>query len=234
MTTTNLRFERLNYQQFGTIDEADFNSLPPPQSVYLRQTEARMLALEQFHAISQEYILQIPYFCQIYHLLNLKHLELVHCLSLKSLKIHNISQFESTQFGGSLKFQTRLESSANILRLWRPPVVDVELTLHNPYTIELTIGIYKDRKIVVLFNVVPLGDAAHRFFIDIYTDLAIPKPILKLFLHCASCITLLEDLPYLYKLANKNFRRLVKSAKVSDCQTMQLFNRFVELYEAMI
>jgi hypothetical protein len=232
--TTNIKIDRSNSERVDTFDEYKLNSLPPPQTVYLRQTEALMLELEQFHTISQEYILQIPYFCQIYHLLNLKHLEFVHCLSLKSLKIHSIDRFEVTQFGGSIKFKTSLDSAPNILRLWRPAVVDVELTLHNPYTIELKIGIYKDRQIAVLFNVVPLGDNAHKLFIDIYTDLVIPKPILQLFLHCASCLTLLEDLPYLSKLANKNFRKLVKSAQVSDCQTMQLFNRFVELYEAMI
>jgi hypothetical protein len=180
--------------------------------------------------ISQSYILPIPYFYQIYHLLNLKHLEAFHSLSLRGLKISNVSQFEATAVGGSIKFQTTLDPSPNLLRIWRHPVIEVELVLHTPYTIELKIPLYKDRRIHIIFNVLPLGNDTHEFFIDIYSNLVFPKPILKIFLHLASCFTLFEDLPYLHKLANGNFHRLIHSAKVSNQETMQLFNRFVDLY----
>ena len=191
-----------------------------------------MRQLNQHHTICQEYILPIPYLCQMYHLLNLKHLEVVHGFSLKGLKIGNVGQFEATKTGGSIKFQTTLVSSFNILRIWRRPVVEVELTLHDLYTIELNIGIYRDRKINVIFNILPLGKNEHKLFINIYSNVGFVKPILQILLHCASCLTLVEDMPYLHKLAKKNPRSLVKYAKKSNCQTMQLFNRFVDLYES--
>jgi hypothetical protein len=63
-----------------------------------------MLQLRKDHIISQAYILPIPYLCQIYHLLNIKHLETVHKFSLKGLRISNVSQIETTPIGGSIKF----------------------------------------------------------------------------------------------------------------------------------
>jgi hypothetical protein len=233
MMTTNARLEDLDVissvdaNDCFTIDESIHND-----GFYRRQTEARMLQLQQYHTICQEYVLQVPYLCQIYHLLNLKHLEVVHGFSLKGLKIGNVGRFEATETGGSIKFQTMLVSSFNLLRIWRQPVVEVELTLHNPYTIELNIGIYKNKKITVLFNVLPLGEREHKLGIDIYSNVGIAKPALQLLLHFASCLTLFEDLPYLRKLAQKSPRRLLKSAHRSQCQTMQLFNRFVDLYGA--
>lgn len=141
-----------------------------------------------------------------------------------------MSQFETTAIGGTIKFQTTLNSSLNLLRIWRQPVVEVGLTLHTPYTIELNIPIYNDREIAVMFNILPLGDSGHKLFIDIYSNVVFLEPILQILLHCASCITLFEDLPYLRKLANGNLRHLVKSNKVSNHKTMQLFKRFVDLY----
>ena len=76
----------------------------------------------------------------------------------------------------------------------------------------------------------PLGDNAHKLFIDIYSDLVFPKPIMQMFLHCASCITLYEDLPYLHQLADTNLPRRAKSTQSSNRDTMQLFKRYVELY----
>jgi hypothetical protein len=93
--------------------------------VYLRHTEERMLQLNKHHIISQSYVLPIPYLCQIYHLLNLKHLESVHNFSLKGLKIGSIGQLEKTATGGSLKFETTLNPAPNILKIWRQPVVEV-------------------------------------------------------------------------------------------------------------
>jgi hypothetical protein len=230
MTAANVEIESLNVKSISTLKYYQLSSVTPPHAVYLRRTEARMLQLKQYHKISQEYILPIPYLCQVYHLLNLKHLELVHNVSLKGLKVGNVSKFEQTTSGGSVKFKTTLNHSVNILRMWRQPVVEAELTLHTPYTIELTVPVYKGRKITIIFNMLPLGDNIHKLFIDIYSDLVFPKPILQLILHCASCITLFEDLPYLHKLANGNLRRKVKSSKISNCDTMQLFKRFVDLY----
>lgn len=225
-----LEAESLIAETVSTLKRHKLNSGTPQHEAYRHKTEARMLLLEKYHLISQEYFLPIPYLCQIYHLLNLKHLESVHGFSLNNLKVTDVGQFEETTIGGSIKFQTILDSPLNLLRLWRLPVVEVELTLHTPYTVELNIPIYNDRTIAVMFNILPLGDNVHQLFIDIYSNLAFPKPILQIFLHCASCITLFEDLPYLHKLDNGNLRRLVKSNKVSNCKTMQLFKRFVDLY----
>jgi hypothetical protein len=223
--------ENLGIQDISTIKYYKLSSATPPHSVYMRKTEDRMRQLNQHHAISQEYVLPIPYICQVYHLLNLKHLEQVHGVSLGGLKVGNICEFEETTTGGRVRFKTSLHHSLNILRMWRQPDVEVELTLHTPYTVELSVPIYKGHKITILFNMLPLGDNAHKLFIDIYSDLAFPKPILQLFLHCAACITLFEDLPYLHKLAHRNLYRRVKSTKnFTNRDTMQLFKRFVDLY----
>jgi hypothetical protein len=230
MTAANLEIESSNVKGMSTLKYYRLSSVTPPHAGYLRRTEELMFKLKQYHKISQEYILPIPYLCQVYHLLNLKHLELVHHVSLKGLKVGNVSEFEETTSGGKVKFKTTLAHSPNILRMWRQTVVEAELTLHTPYTIELTVPVYKGRKITILFNMLPLGDNIHKLFIDIYSDLVFPKPILQLVLHCAACITLFEDLPYLRRLANGNLHRKVKANKVSSCETMQLFKRFVDLY----
>ena len=210
------------------------NKCDSPVELMLCQAKARMLQLNQYHTICQEYILPIPYLCQVYHLLNLKHLEAVHSFSLKGLKISNIGQFKATKTGGSIKFQTMLVSSFNVLRIWRRPVVEVELTLHDFYTIELNVGIYRDKRINVMFNILPLGESEHKLFINIYSNVGLIKPFFQILLHFASCLTLIEDIPYLHNLAKKNPHNLVKYAKNSQCPTMQLFNRFVDLYESKL
>jgi hypothetical protein len=230
MNETIAKIEESKVERISTLKYYKQGAIEPINAYYMRQTESRMLQLDRYHQIGQEYLLPIPYLCQIYHLLNLKHLEVVHGFSLKGLKISSVDRFETTNTGGTIKFQTVLVSSLNFLRIWRQPVVDVELTLHNPYTIELTVGIYRNKKITVMFNILPLGENTHKLFIDIYGNVGFAKPIFQVLLHCASCLTVFEDLPYLRKLAKKNPRRLVKSAKGSNCKTMQLFNRFVELY----
>jgi hypothetical protein len=232
MITTNARLEDLDVVSIDAIDGYIIDESIHTHGFYRRQTEARMLQLHQYHTVCQEYVLPVPYLCQIYHLLNLKHLEVVHGFSLKGLKIGKVGGFEATETGGSIKFQTTLVSSFNLLRIWRQPVVEVELTLHNPYTIELNVGIYKNKKITVMFNVLPLGEREHKLGIDIYSNVGFAKPVLQILLHCAACLTLFEDLPYLHKLAQKSPNRLLKSAQRSQCQTMQLFNRFVDLYGA--
>jgi len=188
-----------------------------------------MLQLEKYHLISQEYLLPIPYLCQIYHLLNLKHLESIHSLSLNGLKIIDVSQFEKTAIGGVIRFQTVLESPLNLLRIWRQPIVEVELTLHTPYTVELSIPIYGNKNITVIFNILPMSDNDHKLFIDIYSNVIFPRPLLQIVLHLASSLTLLEDLPYLRKLAKGKIHRSSKVDQGSH-HTMQLFERFAELY----
>ena len=148
----------LNTKSMSTLKYYQLDSAIPPHEAYLQKTAARMLQLKKYHAISQEYTLPIPYLCQVYHLLNLKHLETVHHHSLKGLKVGNVSQLEATQGGDTLKFQTSLDSAPNILRMWRQPIVEVELTLLTPYTIELNIPVYYDRNITILFNILPLAD----------------------------------------------------------------------------
>lgn len=190
--------------------------------------------LRQRYMISQEYILPFPYICQIYHLLNLKHLESIHHFSLNNLKVVNISDFQLTENGGVIKFQTMLDSPFNPLRIWRQPTVEVDLILHNPYTVELSIPVYNQKRITVIFHAVPLNENEHYFFIDIYSDLEWFKPFLQLLLHFASCLTLFEDLPYLRNLAEKNRDSLLKIGNVSNCKSMSLYRRFVELYGANV
>lgn len=190
---------------------------------------SRMLELKEQHLIGQVYNLPFPYLCQIYHLLNLKHLESVHRMSLGNLKVIGINGVNPTDTGGTLKFQTILENSVNVLKMWRQPIVEVELVLHTPFTIELNIPAYNGKKIIVIFNVLPLANNRHKFFIDIYSDLQWHKPLLKLLLHCASCLTLFEDLPYLENLARKKFDRSLNT-ELSQPTNMWLFQRFVELY----
>ena len=188
--------------------------------------------LRQRYMISQEYILPFPYICQIYHLLNLKHLESIHHFSLNNLKVVNISDFQLTENGGVIKFQTMLDSPFNPLRIWRQPIVEVDLILHNPYTVELSIPVYNQKRITVMFHAVPLNENEHYFFIDIYSDLEWFKPFLQLLLHFASCLTLFEDLPYLRSLADKNRDSLLKIGRISNCKSMSLYRRFIELYGA--
>ncbi|MEH1931480.1 MAG: hypothetical protein V7K14_22080 [Nostoc sp.] len=213
--------------------EESFNSndlVPSQYQEYLDRTQANKLQLKKLHMISQEYILPFPYICQIYHLLNLKHLETVHRFSLTNLKILNISHFQTTNNGGIIKFQTILDSPANPLRIWRQPTVEVDLILHTPYTIELSIPVYNQKRIFVIFYAFPLNDSEHHLFIDIYSDLEWPKPLLQIILHFASCLTLFEDLPYLSALAEKKIERLFNLNRTSNHESALLFKRFVELY----
>ncbi|MEA5568193.1 hypothetical protein VB693_22485 [Anabaena sp. UHCC 0399] len=197
---------------------------------YLCQTQGNKFDLKKRHMISQEYILPFPYLCQIYHLLNLKHLETVHNFSLNNLKVLNVSDFRPTNIGGIIKFKTLLDSPINPLKIWRQPIVEVDLILHTPHTIELSIPVYNNKRIIVIFYAFPLNEKEHRLFIEIYSDLKWPKPILQIFLHFASCLTLFEDLPYLRNLAEIDIERLFKLSRVSKQANMLLFKRFVELY----
>lgn len=206
--------------------------MPDDQELYLTTTQTRMEELKTYHLISQDYIFPFPYLCQIYHLLNLKHLEDIHGFSLNNLKILGVSEIQQTTCGGLMKFQTILESPMNMLRMWRQPIVEVDLILHTPFTVELNIPAYNDKRIIVIFNVLPLGETEHQLFIDIYSNLAWPKPILQAFMHVAACLTVLEDLPYLRKLAQRNLERIVHSQTISSHETMWLFKRFAELYRS--
>ncbi len=76
----------------------------------------------------------------------------------------------------------------------------------------------------------PLADNIHKLFIDIYSNVIFPKPMLQVILYCTSCLTLFEDLPYFNELANGNSHRWVRATKASNRDPMQLFKRFVELY----
>lgn len=201
----------------------------PQHETYRHKTERRMLQLEKHHLITQEYTLAIPYLCQIYHLLNIKHLESVHGFSLNSLQIAEVGRFRKTKSGGTIKFQTVLVSPSSLLKMFRRPVVEVDLILHTPYTIDLNVPVHNGKKIFVIFNVLPLGGSEHKLFIDIYSDLIVPKLMLQALLHCASMVTLLEDLPYLRQLSKTNLPQAINVGRASH-ETMQLFNRFMELY----
>lgn len=221
--------ESLGVNNIYQPDEDDEN-----RTSGLCPAKARMSELRRLHLISQEYILPFSHLCQIYHLLNLKHLETVHHFSLSNLRVIAVTYFQPTAIGGILKFQTILDSPFNALRIWRQPIVEVMLILHNPYTVELNIPVYNDKRIIVMFNVQPISNTEHKLFIDIYSNLNWPRPLLQIILHFASCLTLFEDLPYLKKLAEKNIQRLFQTNTVSSHETMRLFNRFVELYGTVL
>lgn len=202
------------------------------EELYHKITKTRMAELQAHHLISQEYTLPFPYLCQIYHLLNLKHLENVHSFSLGNLRVLEVSHVEPTIGGGAIRFQTTLDSAMNALRIWRQPVVDAGLTLHTPYTVELSIPAYRGKTITVLFTALPLTENTHQLFIDIYSDLQWPKFILQAILHFSACLTLFEDLPYLQTLAEREIDRVFTIDRASNHETMWLFRRFVELYGA--
>ena len=218
-----------DWQTIINLETEDLsNSFKNP--VHLLATQTRMFELESQHIIRQSHILPFPYLSQIYHLLNLKHLETVHRNSLGGLKVTEICDIQPSLLGGSVKFRTTLDSPINLLKIWRQSTVEVELTLHNSHTIELNIPVYGQKKMIVLFSVFPLTKTTHEFLVDIYTDLPCPKFLLGLILHLATLITLYEDLPYLKKLSEKGIDRLINSAKISSHETICLFQRFVNLH----
>jgi hypothetical protein len=204
-----------------------------PSEGHLAVAQALMDELRPYHLISQSYLLPYPYLAQIYHLLNLKHLESIHSFSLNNLRIVEVSSLEKTEQGGAVIFQTVLDSPLNVLRIWRQSLAEVKLTLHTPYTVELGIPVYGDKVIVVMFNAIPLSDTQHQFCVDIYSNLQWYKPLMKLLLHFASILTVIEDLPYLEALTRK-VQRLTQVNSGSLDKTvnreMWLFNRFVGLY----
>jgi hypothetical protein len=228
--------QEIDVAQFHELLEAETELEPEVYEAYEACEDfipVRTDELKDHHIIRQDYILPYPYLCQIYHLLNLKHLESVHNFSLGNLRIVGVSDFQATNIGGVIKFQTVLDSPTNVLRIWRQPIVEVELVLHTPYTVELRIPVYNDRKIVVVFNAFPLGENEHRFVVDIYSNLGWFKPLFKFVLHFASCLTLFEDLPYLQSLAKRSVHQLLNAGR-SNHDTMRLFKRFVDLYGAEI
>lgn len=222
--------ESWNITNIGEIETCWNDIYPRQNEVFLSTIKGRMLELQNQHKISQEYILPFPYICQIYHLLNLKHLENVHNFSLNNLKVIDVNYIRATDIGGMVKFQTVLDSPVNALRIWRQPIVEAKLILHTPYTVELKIPVYNGKNIIVIFNALPLNPQEHKFFIDIYTDLEWSRPLLQILFHFAACLTLFEDLPYLRQLATINTERLFTSSINSERKTMWLFRRFVELY----
>jgi hypothetical protein len=197
---------------------------------YIVNSQDKITSLRKRHIISQEYILPYSHLCQIYHLLNLKHLETIHRFSLNNLRIVSINHSQPTSQGGIIKFQTALDSPINALRIWRQEQVEVDLTLHNPYTVELSVPVYNDKRVNVVFNVLPITKNEHYFFIDIYSNLQWFKPLLQILFHCAACLTLFEDLGYLNAIAERNVAKLFHAGKSSNHKNMYLYNRFVELY----
>jgi len=188
--------------------------------------------LDRNECVAQKaYQLPYPFICQIYHLLNLKHLEDIHRFSLGNLKVLKVSHFRKTQLGGQLRFKTMLDSPLNILRMWRSPTVDVDLTIHSPHQIELKVPTYRDKYIRVLFSVIPLGTEEHQLLIQMFCDLRWPRELLRVILLLASSLTLLEDLPYLRQLAKRHPATYQKLADTTPtCETMQLYHRYVDLY----
>lgn len=209
------------------------------QPNYLSRVDARMIELQNYHLIGREYVLPFPYLCQIYHLLNLQHLETIHSFSLSNLKVLGVDEFQPTATGGTLRFQTMLDSPFNILRLWRQETVEVELTLHTPFTVELKVPVRDQKTINVIFNVLPLGEEEHRLYVDIYSNLSWPKPLLRFLLEFATSLTLLEDLPYLNVLTSRQKGSLLRSKRWANSNqqvhnSMQLYHRYVTLYSSTV
>lgn len=179
----------------------------------------------------QSYRLPFPSICQIYHLLNLKHLEEIHRFSLGNIKVTEVNQFRKTQMGGRIRFRTMLDSPFNILRLWRQSSVDVDLTIHTPHQIELSIPLYHQKVVRVLFSVIPLSANEHQLVIQMFSNLQWPREFLRVVFLFVSSLTLLEDLPYLSQLATRHAgsSKGISGTRTS-CQTMQLFRRYVDLY----
>jgi len=89
-----------------------------------------MLELQEQHMINQEYILPFPYLCQIYHLLNLKHLETIHNFSLNNLKVITINYFQpqlSEEWSNFKQLRFSSQCSENL-----KPIVEAVLILHTP------------------------------------------------------------------------------------------------------
>ncbi|MGG6241629.1 hypothetical protein ACQ4N7_23645 [Nodosilinea sp. AN01ver1] len=196
--------------------------------------EAETLPFDSNCVAQQSYRLPFPYICQIYHLLNLKHLEDIHRFSLGNLKVIKVSQLRETKAGGQLRFKTVLDSPFNVLRLWRDPSVDVDLTIHSPHQIELKVPAYRQKFIRVLFSVIPLNSEEHYLCIQMFSDLKWPRELLKAILLLAASLTLLEDLPYLRHLAKRHPKQWTnqRSKKKSVNPAMQLFHRYVDLYNS--
>jgi hypothetical protein len=220
--------EELNV--FERLETGRLNNNLYRNESHLLVARNRMLELKDQHVISQLHTLPFPYLSQIYHLLNLKHLETVHSTSLGNLRVVDVCNLQPTPLGGTVQFKTTLTSSLNILKIWRQSIVDVELTLHTPYMIELSIPVYGGKKMIVMFGIFPLSSTNHELLIDIYTDLRFPRVLLLAVLHIVSLFTLYEDLPYLKKLSERGLENLLSSNKISSNKTMWLFTRFVNLH----
>lgn len=179
----------------------------------------------------QNYRLPFSHRCQIYHLLNLKHLEEIHSFSLGNLKVTEVSHFQETQTGGAMRFKTVLDSPTNILRMWRDPSVEVDLILHTPYQIELKVPVYNQKHIHVLFEVLPITSNEHQLSVKMFSDLGWPHTVMRAILIIAASLTLLEDLPYLSRLSNINLARSRHSDRDAlSTPNMQLFQRYLRLY----
>lgn len=220
------------FQRGAKLDLADL--YPELDKTHLNAAHSRMQELQNYHMIHQEFVLPFPFISQIYHLLNLKHLETVHNFSLNNLRVIDVTDIFPTSLGGHIKFMTVLDSPFNLLKIWRQPVVEVDLTLHTLYTVELNIPIYGGKRMVVIFNSFPIRNNMHELIIDIYTDLNWPRPILQFVLHLASWLTVYEDMPYLNSISKKNINSLLSQASSSGSKSMWLYRRFIDLYATRI
>lgn len=209
-----------------TVQNPKLHNVDQPLSLPLAPSKLPSACIAQ-----QSYRLPFSHRCQIYHLLNLKHLEEIHRFSLGNLKVTKVSDFRRTQTGGSLRFKTVLDSPMNILRLWREPSVEVDLILHTPHQIELKVPVYGKNHIHVLFSVLPLNENEHVLTVQMFSNLQWPRELLRAILIIAASLTLLEDLPYLKQLANSHIGQSSRSGEETTvAPAMQLFHRYMHLY----
>jgi hypothetical protein len=190
----------------------------------------RMKELDEKHLISLDFKLNYDWKVQMYHLLSINHLKEFH-KTLNGLTILGVNSYEKSQTGGSISFDTVTESQFKLMRIFRSNHGKVRLTLHSAFTVELNIILENGKFYSVMFNVCPISDNQHKFYIDIYGDVAF-KGITSLLLRIASILTVLEDIPYYNLLTKRNIKEKEKKLVPDNSKvtTNSLLYRFFELY----
>jgi hypothetical protein len=215
-----------NFAQLDTIGQMTYLTLAqlPPESI--TAFRAHIEALEPYHILSKEWTLPFSHWVQLYHLMNISHLEHVHEDTLNNLAIGDVVDTIETQNGGIITFITNIKPS--LISLFRKPQNIVSLELLSPFTISLTIPQSPDIQTTVLFNTLPIREDKHVLFVDIYSNLEIPKSILKPAMQLATSLTVMEDIPYYENLAKQDIRNVIRRTK--DNPEMYLYKRYSQLY----
>ena len=199
----------------------------------LLQFEERIQSLEHNHIMQLEKNLDFNWLVQIYHLMNVNHLEVFHNVSLNGLSVEEIIDFRPTNVGGTISFKTISKSALGFIRLFRGKESVVKLTMHSALTIELNLEVGDNKTYTVLFNVLPLSANRHKLFVDIYgtkkPNIA-SKTILGLVLKIASLITINEDMDYYEKLGKRDLANIIAYDRTQTPNKSSLIHRFFQVY----